>query len=438
MTRFSTPEGVRFSCTRCGDCCRTWNVMLGPGERDRIEGLDWTGREPDLVGATTVVETEAPGSGDRIERLVRRDDGSCVFLGDDDRCRIHTHFGRDVKPVMCRMYPFGFSRLGDEVAVDCSFACRSVSHGTGEPVATHRDDWEALLTAGAETLEERTHRLAYGKPIGTEVLRELEDVLVGFLRLSELSLFDRIRCCLQYVRLVAAADPSAPSAPDLRRAMATGIPRQIGATASHGWMDRTQRAIFYQWLFLTLNPLPANLDLFPPGKRREPERRAAGEAFRRRQGRPRVDNRLLDVTFEDLLAVDTSGLAEGDQPLVRRWLEAKVIGQRFLVSGDEERPLSEAVPTFFLGYPMVLWTGTALAAHRGRLEVGDDEIRDAVRLVDRSAGQLPLSLMPKKLAKAWRFVMEETDVVVTARNEVLGIDREPPEGADEILPTGLR
>src|SRR5688500_17392162 len=102
---FEAPENVRFTCTKCGDCCRTWNVALATGERESIEALDWTTREIDLVDA--VVTVQLPGQPwPPRHRLARHDDGACVFLGKANQCRIHEHFGADAKPLVCRMYPF--------------------------------------------------------------------------------------------------------------------------------------------------------------------------------------------------------------------------------------------------------------------------------------------------------------------------------------------
>ena len=66
--------------------------------------------------------------------------------------------------------------------------------------------------------------------------------------------------------------------------------------------------------------------------------------------------------------------------------------------------------------------------------MAERDLRAAIRLVDRTVGQLSFSLMPKKLAKAWRFLVTETDIVVAAVNEVLGINRDvPSEESDDRL-----
>ena len=129
MTLFVHPPDVRFTCSRCGDCCRTWDVMVSSRERKALEGVDWEGRADDLAGVKPTVGVKAPGmEGQR--RLRRRDDGACIFLGEESQCRLHEHFGEEAKPLMCRLYPFGFYPMGDRVAVDVAFSCRAVSESS--------------------------------------------------------------------------------------------------------------------------------------------------------------------------------------------------------------------------------------------------------------------------------------------------------------------
>jgi hypothetical protein len=310
--------------------------------------------------------------------------------------------------------------VADRVAIDCSFACRSISEGSGAPLAERASEWTALLgetTAGSE----RNHRLTSKHPISGALLWEFEHYLVGFLTDQTLPLFDRVRACLQFVRLATTGDPATPAAGQLRQAIARGLPRQIADIPRGGSMDRTQRVIFYQWLFLALNPLPPNADLLPgPRRRQEDERRiAAARRFANREGTPLIDNRQVPATWEQIDAVDASFITAHHSPLLERYLIAKIVGQRFLVAGEDELPLVEAVPLFMLTYPMTIWTARALAVARSATAVADIDVRRALALLDRTLGLVPLAALPAKVAKAFHFVVEETDLVVEATNELL-------------------
>ena len=82
------PKGVCFSCTECGDCCRSSDLLLGPGEHERLSALDWSGKVDDLVGAAPVAPDAVAGLEGR-HRLARRPDGACLYLGDANQCVIH-------------------------------------------------------------------------------------------------------------------------------------------------------------------------------------------------------------------------------------------------------------------------------------------------------------------------------------------------------------
>jgi Fe-S-cluster containining protein len=418
--QFEHPPELAFTCTRCGDCCRSGNIMLGPGEEQQLRALDWSGREADLEKTETVVSTPLPG-GRRVLRLARRDDGCCVYLGADQRCRIHSHFGGERKPLMCRLYPFGFYPVGGRVTVDCAFSCRSISEGSGDPIAKRVEEWTALLGERAAAPEKR-RRLTRHLELSGELLWEIEHYLLGLLANQGLTLFDRVRCCLQFTRLATTGDPASPAAAKLREAIARGLPRQISKIPRGGHMDPTQRAVFYQWLCLALNPPPVNADLSPsPNTRRKEEMRAAAaQRFTTQKGAPNVDNRELPADFKQIAQVDAMLVTAPSSPLLERFLAAKIIGQRFLLGGDEELPLVEAVPLFFLSYPMAIWTARALAAERGAAAVSEPDLRRALGLLDRSLGQVSLAALPAKSREVWHFIVEETDLAVEATNELAG------------------
>jgi Fe-S-cluster containining protein len=89
-------EYASFRCQRCGACCRIPNgiVRVSDAEIARIAAfLDMT--EAEFIDRETLL---AP---DRRGLVLRsRPDGACVWLTDDNLCRIHP-----VKPDKCRTFP---------------------------------------------------------------------------------------------------------------------------------------------------------------------------------------------------------------------------------------------------------------------------------------------------------------------------------------------
>lgn len=432
---FRFPEDLRFTCSRCGDCCRSTNVQVSPRERETLEGLDWSGRVDELVGVEPTVTLTLRG--ERRRRLERHDDGACIYLGSENQCLLHEHFGAETKPLMCRLYPFSFYPVGDRVAVDCAFSCRAISHGMGERLEKRLGEWRQLVAEELGAPQPRRHRLDAKRPLDDEVLVEIEERLLAFLADEKLGLFDRMRCVLQYVRLATTGDPSTASARQLRDALAKGLPRQISKMPSGGRWDASQRALFFQWLYLALNPALANQDLLRGRRLAEEEKRriAVANRYQRPELRPYVDNRELGASFETIEQVDAGYVEEQGAETVASLLRAKILGQRYLQAGLDTMPLVEAVPKLLLAYPMAIWTGKALAADRGAAAIEAQDLRHALRLLDRSIGQLATSRLPKKLAKVCDFLMLETDLVVRCRNSLLGVGEEEME--EDELELGL-
>jgi hypothetical protein len=238
-----------------------------------------------------------------------------------------------------------------------------------------------------------------------------------------MALFDRVRCIVEYSRLATTGDPSTDAATEMRRALAQGLPLQISRIPWEGQMDRTQQAVFFQWLCLVLNPTTANEDLLrgPSLEAAKRKRVAIGNRYRKPDQAPYVDNRELAATFEQIAEIDGSFVEGEGADRLRSFLSAKILGQRYLLAGEKSMSFVEAIPKLALNYPMAIWTSQALAADRGASAVESEDLRVALRLLDRSLGQLATSRLPKKQARACDFIMLETDFVVCARNQLLGL-----------------
>lgn len=415
---FLSPRDVVFSCSECGDCCRSLNVPVAPAEREALERLSWEGREERLVGKPATVPTMGPAGPGR--RLPREDDGSCTYLAEDGRCLIHRHFGAATKPAACRLYPFSFHRLGDVVAVDCAFSCRAVSRGQGRRLEDHEAEWTELVEGGAVS-EQLPYRLSPKATLTGELAQAYQSFLESFLADRSLELPQRLRRCLQFNVLATTGSPDGPMAAMLRDGIATGLRHGTVEDWRGEEMDKTQEAIFHQWLYLALNPPPANMDTLAKADldTLARQRVRAGLAFREKASSPWVDNKQLPVTFEQVLTISSS-FADSAQAaeLFERFLLAKITGQRFLLAGGASLPFTEAVPKFLLCYPMVIWTAKALAAARGERALAMVDLQESIRLVDRSLGQIATSPLPKKRAQVCDFVMLETDFVLAATTTV--------------------
>jgi lysine-N-methylase len=139
----SLPVVQNWDCSGCAACCRSYTIPVTEPERARIEGFDWSA-DADLKDVPHFLPDG------RSFKLNHRDDGACVFLGADNRCRIHARHGSAAKPLACRVYPFMLVPAGDHWRLGLRFACPAAAAGTGRPLAEHlaeARDYAALLEA---------------------------------------------------------------------------------------------------------------------------------------------------------------------------------------------------------------------------------------------------------------------------------------------------
>lgn len=132
------PEGINFDCTGCGNCCFSWPVPLTDDDLKRICSLEIAGEKKEAVH---IIETGTEGSvGQRAftSALGKRSDGKCQFLSPDNRCEIHTRFGEEAKPSMCRLFPYTFTSTPNGVYAAASFASTGLLLNSGRPLSEQK------------------------------------------------------------------------------------------------------------------------------------------------------------------------------------------------------------------------------------------------------------------------------------------------------------
>ena len=419
------PDTLRYSCSGCGDCCRSTNVPLVGDERARLEALDWSGRVERLAGSGARAVPLAKPEAGVTHRLERGEDGACSYLADDASCLIHRHFGAEAKPLACRLYPFQLRSVDGELAVDAAFSCKAVAERMGAPLSESRVPLEALA-AELGRIPEAPHALTKKQRLPGAVLRELEEGAAALLADESLDAFQRVRAALDFARLAATGDPSTDAARVLRTALLTALPKQVASREldpETTGLDKTQRAVFFQWLWLCTNPPPPNADTAAPNERRrlERERVLAGSGWRSDDNPAWLAGRELSASFAQVAAVDAAVAREDPEGLLRDFFVGKLVGGRYLLGGKGggEQPFAEALPKLMLWYPMAIWATKAFAADRGKKAAAPRDLRAALRLLDPPLGQVTTASLPAPQRKACDFVFLETDVVVDAAFELL-------------------
>lgn len=122
-----------WDCQSCTGCCRGTTILLDQDDLERLRTQRWAEHE-EFRGVKTVVRESLLG-GKRV--LAKKKDGSCVFLSEEGRCRIHEIHGPGAKPAVCRMYPLQIVPLDSFAYVTLRRSCPSAAADKGRPLQEH-------------------------------------------------------------------------------------------------------------------------------------------------------------------------------------------------------------------------------------------------------------------------------------------------------------
>lgn len=123
----------RWDCAACGICCRGSVVPLSDAEVQMIRDQHWED-DPNYAGKTYFVKRSG---GSKRYQLAQRADGCCVFLTEDNKCRVHEKFGPEGKPIPCRMFPLQLVPHGKHTLLTMRRACPTAAADHGRLLADH-------------------------------------------------------------------------------------------------------------------------------------------------------------------------------------------------------------------------------------------------------------------------------------------------------------
>jgi uncharacterized protein len=145
-------QGLKFTCTRCGDCCRG----PGPGYVEVDEAMiarlaEHRGVTPDAFSRRYVRWMSQLG----IYSLTEKRNGDCVFWSDEAGCEVY-----EARPVQCRTFPFWPETIESREAWDAHVEdCPGMTRGQdGEGRFYSRPEIEALASGQGETGARKTPR----------------------------------------------------------------------------------------------------------------------------------------------------------------------------------------------------------------------------------------------------------------------------------------
>jgi lysine-N-methylase len=363
------PVVQNWDCHASGACCRQgYVVTLTEEERKRIEAQGWD-RDRDLGGAPAFTRFGPPWR--RRWQLSQRDDGACVFLGDNGHCRIHERFGYETKPLPCRLFPFVLIPAGTEWRVGLRYACPSAAANLGRALPEHDDALRAFADELVRQVDLKPRPdgaltrppLVEGAPRieWPDVLRIVQ-TLVDLLRNRSDPLERRLRKGLALSAEMRKADlrhVTGEKLNDLLKVMRSTVdaatPANLMTLSPPGWIGRV---LFRQSVALFTRK--------DSGPNRGPDgqgmfaRLAAASRFARGKGRvPRMHLAIPETTFE-----------QADQPLgpmpleaeafLERYYQMKVGSLQFCGPASFGVPFWEGFEALVVTYPILLWMARTL------------------------------------------------------------------------------
>ncbi len=355
------PVVQNWDCRGTGTCCKEYRIRLTDEERRRIAAQGWDPAR-DLGGFAPF---RRGGWFRPRYYLNSRPGGSCVFLGDNGRCRIHERFGYDAKPLPCRLFPFLLVPVAGHWRVGLRFACPSAAASVGRPLAEHAAALEELADrlAEREGLQQRPDgsltrppRFDTGQDLDWPDLLAVADRVLALLRDRRDPLELRWRKCvaladlLRQTRLDRIPPAERERTLDLLAGIAAGMvrdPRQVPAPGALGRV-----------IFRLLASLYTRKD-YGPNKGPATRGRLAvlGTVWRFARGAgpvPRTSALLPEATFER--AEEPRGpLGEAAEGVLERYYAIKVGSFQFCGPYSFGLSFREGLEALAVTVPLVLW-----------------------------------------------------------------------------------
>ena len=383
------PVLQNWDCHGCTDCCREYVVHITDEERMRIEEQGWSNL-PEFQGVEVVVRE---GSRRKpIYRLAHRADGSCVFLGEGGRCRIHEKFGGPTKPLGCRVYPFMLVPTDDHWRVGLRFACPSAAGSKGRPLSEHAAEVKKYV-AEYETREFVAGRSLDAPPLQGRQTVPWSDLYIFVQGLgivlgqSEYPIERRLRKCLALAKLCRQAKfdkLTGERLQDFLSILIGAVDDEVPADpATLAPPSRIGRLLFRQILVLY-----ARKDTGMHKGRASRNRLsllAAAIGFARGSGKVPPINALLPETTFEKLEEPAGPLPVESAQMLERYFLMKVHSMQFVGATNFHLPFWDGLDSLILSFPIAMWLARALS-HLPRAEA----VQRALRIADDSFGFHPL------------------------------------------------
>lgn len=380
------PVVQKWDCQGCTDCCRQYLVSVTAEEKQRIDEQGWQ-KLPEYQGVELIAND---GSRKRPRyRLAHRADGACVFLGENNRCKIHEKFGGAAKPLACRIYPFMLVPAGDHWRVGLRFACPATGENKGRKLSEHLPEIRQYVSRLEE--QEKIPAEIPAPPLRGNQRISWDDLIRFSQALSMIvsqpggTMERRLRKCLALANLCRQSKFDKITGERLEEFLAILLNALDGEVAAElPPPTGIGRILFRQMLALYVRKDTGQ----HAGIARKGRMALLGAAVQFARGKglvPKVHALLPDTTFESL--EEPFGLApEESVQLLERYFQVKFESLQFAGKTNFNFDFWDGVESLVLVFPATMWLARAFVAKMSKTEA----VRLAVRIVDDSFGFHPM------------------------------------------------
>jgi lysine-N-methylase len=384
------PVLQNWDCHVCGTCCKEYRVPVTEEERQRIEDQGWD-RDKDLGGLTPFKRFGLPWA--RRSQLNHRPDGSCVFLSEQGRCRIHERFGYETKPLACRLFPFVLVPQGDHWGVGVRYACPSAAANKGRPIEKHDDglrEFAALLaqregmTPQPDGTMVRPPHLHSGLRVAWPELLRFVKPLLSLLRDRSDPIERRMRKCLAFANVCREAKDITQLEGDKLRELLDvlqsfaggAVPVEPLSVPPPTWVGR----VLFRQAVAVYTRKHHGPNRGPDIRSRTALMRAMWR-FARGSGRiPRMHAWIPETTF-DAVEQPAGPLSPQAEEILERYYTIKVGSMQFCGAASFDMSFLEGLEHLALTLPILLWVTRAL-----RPLPSEEAVTKALSIVDDHFG----------------------------------------------------
>ena len=389
------PSGQQYDCTGCGECCRgRFAIIITDADKQRIEGQNWTDADLGLKGKPLFTKVDGGF------HLAHRADGACVFLQEDNLCRIHANFGEPAKPVACRLYPFTFVPQGNQVRVDLRYDCPATAGNLGRPIAAHLPDLNILAPQAlpADVTSLPVPAFADKVTLPWDALVRITETYAQVLGDISVDITRRVAGCVNLTEVLRQQPVGTMTSKAL-----TGFLRDVAAEVQEAAVDddleREEPAGPVRLSFRQLAGLYGRIDTVG-AKAPLGQRLTMGVKMLAGKGTvPEVRPDFPKVAFDRLEGY--FGIPTGAAALaLERYLHTHLMAMGFFGRAFYGRSYLDGMGALLLTYPMVCWYARAYAIGGGRDQIDVADVEHAIMIVDHQHGVSPFLDLPTERSRA--------------------------------------